>query len=86
VVKENFGIFALQHASCSAETNSAENESFENVIDLPVYHTGVEVVVVVVVTTIIIMDNLLLSSEQSRISRKSVNCSTILCYNIVAQY
>jgi hypothetical protein len=46
-------MFALQHASCSAETNSAENESFENVIDLLVYHTGVEVVVVVVVVGVV---------------------------------
>ena len=40
--------FILQHARCSAETNSTDRESLENVTDRPVYHTGVAVVIIVV--------------------------------------
>jgi hypothetical protein len=47
--------FAWQHASCSAETSSIANGSFENVIDLSEYHIGATVVVIVVVVVVVVV-------------------------------
>ena len=47
--------FTFQHASSSAETNSTDSESLENVIDLPVYRIGVVVAVVAVVVVVVVM-------------------------------